>query len=183
MDDAERELILRSRQGDGRAFERLVRPYDRRILSLALDMLGNADDAQDVYQESLLAAYQGLPRFRMESDISTWLHRIAVNRAIKFRSKRRRRRELPDRAASEEVERAPDSPDRGVLDAELQTRLNLALEQLSGQERAAFALCHQQGLKIDQAAELMECSSGAVKSYLFRARDKLRTSLQHYLEL
>lgn len=157
-------------------------PYDRRILGLSLDMLGNAEDAQDVYQESLLAAYQALPRFRMESDFSTWLYRIAVNRAIKFRSKRRRRRELPDRAASEEPERAPDLPDQGVLDAELRARLNLALEQLSGRERAAFALCHQQGLKIDQAAELMECSSGAVTSYLFRARDKVKTDLQHYLE-
>jgi len=182
MDDAERELILRSRQGDGRAFERLVSQYDRRILGLAMDMVGNIEDAQDVFQEALLAAYRGLPRFRMESDFSTWLHRIAVNRAIEFRSQRRRRKELPAGAAPEEMAGPGDSPDREVLSAELRSQLNLAMAQLSGQERAAFTLCHRQGLRIDHAAEIMDCSSGAVKSYLFRAREKVKRALQHYLE-
>ncbi len=182
MDDAERELILRSRQGDGRAFERLVSPYDRRILSLALDMVGNVEDAQDVFQEALLAAYRGLRGFRMESDFSTWLYRIAVNGAIKFRSQRRRRQELPVGTGPVELGQASDSPDQDVLNAELDAQLNLALEQLSGQERAAFTLCHRQGIRIDQAAKLMDCSTGAVKSYLFRGREKVKKNLQHYLE-
>ncbi|HCL31787.1 MAG TPA: hypothetical protein DIC52_25575, partial [Candidatus Latescibacteria bacterium] len=55
-------------------------------------MVGNVPDAQDVYQEALLAAFQGLPRFRMDSVFSTWLYRIAANKALRFRGRRQRRR-------------------------------------------------------------------------------------------
>lgn len=99
MEVAERELILRARQGDAPAFALLVRRYDRRILALALDMVGDVDDAQDVFQEALLAAYRGLSQFRMESDFSTWLYRIAVNKALKFRHRRQRTALREDGAA------------------------------------------------------------------------------------
>ncbi len=85
MDEAERDWIRRAQQGDGWAFEQLVSRYDRPILALARDMVGNVPDAQDVYQEALLAAFRGLSRFRMDSEFSTWLYRIAVNKAIRFR--------------------------------------------------------------------------------------------------
>ena len=82
MDEVERDWIRRAQQGDGWAFEQLVSRYDRPTLALARDMVGNIPDAQDVYQEALLAAFQGLPRFRMDSVFSTWLYRIAVNKAM-----------------------------------------------------------------------------------------------------
>jgi RNA polymerase sigma-70 factor (ECF subfamily) len=102
MDEAEREQIRRAQYGDGWAFEQLVRRYDRPILALARDMVGNVPDAQDVYQEALLAAFQGLPRFRLDSDFSTWLYRIAVRKALRFRSQRQRRRALHEEALLEE---------------------------------------------------------------------------------
>ena len=64
-------------------------------------MVGNVPDAQDVYQEALLAAFQGLPRFRMDSVFSTWLYRIAVNKALRFRGRRQRRREIDEQSALE----------------------------------------------------------------------------------
>ena len=105
MDDEERDLIRRAQYGEGWAFEQLVRRYDRPILALARDMVGNVPDAQDVYQEALIAAFQGLPRFRMDSDFSTWLYRIAVNKALRFR----RQRSNPCRRA--ELARAQSSED------------------------------------------------------------------------
>jgi RNA polymerase sigma-70 factor (ECF subfamily) len=72
--------------------------------------------------------------------------------------------------------------DADLLKQELQRQLDHALEDLSRQERSAFVLCHRQGLRIDAAADIMECSSGAVKSYLFRARDKVKKTLAPYLE-
>ncbi len=64
-------------------------------------MVGNVPDAQDVYQEALLAAFQGLPRFRMDSVFSTWLYRIAVNKALRFRGRRQPRREIDEQSALE----------------------------------------------------------------------------------
>lgn len=182
MDEAERDLIRRAQRGDGWAFEQLVGQYDRAILALARDMVGNVPDAQDVYQEALLAAFRGLPRFRMDSDFSTWLYRIAVNQALRFRGQRQRRGDLSQRAVSEEAEQTGAAPDSELLNEELRHQLDRALEDLSGQERAAFVLCHRQGLRIDRAAELMNCSPGSVKSYLFRGRDKVKRALEPYLE-
>lgn len=179
MNDAERHLILKAREGDGAAFARLVSRYDRRILGLALDMVGNAEDARDVFQEAMLAAYRGLRKFRMESEFSTWLYRIAVNRAITFRNQRRRR-VTPEPSEVEVVDGF--GPERKLLDAELRGQLDRALEELSEKERIAFVLCHRQGVKIDRAAELMNCSAGAVKSYLFRGREKVKRLLRDYME-
>ncbi|MFH1572153.1 MAG: sigma-70 family RNA polymerase sigma factor [Gemmatimonadota bacterium] len=182
MDEAERALIERARGGDGRAFEQLVRPHDRRILALALDMVGHPADAQDVCQEALVAAFRGLSRFRQESEFATWLYGIAVRQALKLRGRRRRREEVWERAGLEGSSAAADSPEDQVLDRELESQLDAALGGLSGQERAAFVLCHRQGLRVDEAAEIMQCSSGSVKSYLFRGRDKVKRALGPYLE-
>lgn len=182
MDESERQLILEARQGSQWAFEKLISRYDRQVLALALDMVGNREDAQDVYQEALLSTYRGLPRFKMESDFFTWLYRIAVNKALRFRQRRGRREEMVAGSLGQESRHGSNSPEQEMLDAELRAQFDRGLEQLSGQERMAFALCHRQGFKIAQTAELMECSAGAVKSYLFRARGKMKRSLRSYLE-
>lgn len=182
MQEAERDLIRRAQHGDGWAFEQLVSRYDGPILALARDMVGNVPDAQDVYQEALIAAFQGLPRFRQDSEFSTWLYRIAVNKALRFRGQRQRRRAVHEMSDQEAPAPSPsDASDKRVLDAELRQQLDLALKQLSARERAAFVLCHRQGLRIDRAAELMQCSAGSVKSYLFRGRDKIRGALEAYM--
>jgi len=178
----EQALIERARSGDAAAFEVLVAPYDRRILSLTYDLLGNAEDARDVYQEALLAVYRALPGFRRESSFATWMQRIAINQALKFR--RRRQRQAPTETAAEAMtERASGpTPEQTVLRGELQEQLEQALATLSPQERLAFALCHLQGVKLREAASVMDCSLGSVKSYLFRARDKVRSRLGKYLD-
>jgi RNA polymerase sigma-70 factor (ECF subfamily) len=187
MDDDERALILKAQRGDQRAFECLVSRYDRRVLGLACDMVGNVEDAQDIFQETFLAAYRALPGFRMDSDFFTYLYRIAVNKALTFRRDRARRI-----AASEDgnpaghpprTEHGVATPEDLLLRAELSRQIEGALEGLSSRERMAFALCHRQGFKIRQAALFMACSEGAVKSYLFRAREKMKSVLCKYTEL
>ena len=138
MNDEERELVLRAQQGDQWAFEQLVGRYDRRVLSLAYDMVGHPEDAQDIYQEALVAAYKNLPRFRLESDFFTWMYRIAVNKALKFRRRYRKRME---RAAEELQEGRMDAttPEGALLEAEFR-------EQLAGRwrifpGRSAWPLC------------------------------------------
>ncbi len=184
MDDEERTWILKARNGDPRAFEALVSRYDRRVLGLACDMVGNAEDAQDVFQETFLAAYRALPGFRLESDFFTWLYRIAVNKALNFRRSRARRiAASADNLAPLRAENGVSTPEEVVLHEELRRQIEEALDSLSNQERMAFVLCHRQGFKIRQAAEFMRCSEGSVKSYLFRARAKVRLALRKYTEI
>ncbi|MBM3278547.1 MAG: hypothetical protein FJY95_10770 [Candidatus Handelsmanbacteria bacterium] len=91
MSDDQRTLLLSAREGDHRAFAALRAGCERRILSLALDITGNTEDAPDIYQETLIAAYRALPTFRMDSRFCTWLYRIALNQALRFRSRWQRR--------------------------------------------------------------------------------------------
>lgn len=191
MNDKERNLILRAQNGDHFAFEQLVTNYDRQVLNLAYSMVGNVDDAQDVYQEALISAYRSLPKFKMKSNFFTWLYRIAVNKAINFKRNKMRYPlesitfENSDSFDYEQSLRTAqnDNPEAGVLNNELKEIIENALINLSSQERMAFVLCHQQGYKIKEASELMECSIGTVKSYLFRAREKLKLKLKKYMEL
>ena len=184
-------MILRAQNGDHFAFEQLVSNYDRQILKLAYSMVGNVDDAQDVYQEALISAYRSLPKFKMKSNFFTWLYRIAVNKAINFnRIKMRHPLESITIENSDSVgyERSlntaqNENPEASVVNNELKELIENALTDLSSKERMAFVLCHQQGYKIKEASELMECSIGTVKSYLFRAREKLKLKLKKYMEL
>ena len=187
MDEDERMLVVRAQQGDQRAFEALVSRYDRRVLGLAYDMAGDSEDARDIFQETFLAAYRALSGFRMESDFFTWLYRIAVNKALTFRRRNARQRasvlregDLPEAQAL--TGGVPDTPEEVVLRAELERQIEAALSALSPQERMAFALCHRQGFKVRQAAAFMRCSEGAVKSYLFRAREKAKAALRNYMD-
>ena len=181
MDREEHNLIARGQAGDRWAFEQLVSRYDRQILALAHNMVGDREEAQDIYQEALLAAFRGLPRFRLESDFFTWLYRIAVNEALKWRKRRKRRKRRRETQWPEE-EWQVDNPEKKILNAELGARIMESLDGLSPQERMAFALCHDQGYKLGQAALYMDCSVGSVKSYLFRARNKMKKDLRTYME-
>ncbi len=188
MTEREKELLHKARQGDNFAFEQLVSSYDRQVLSLAYSMVGNADDAQDVYQEALLSAYKALPKFRMQSDFFTWIYRITVNKAINFKRKRSRyqieslTKPEPDTFDSDLRISVSETPEEISVKKELKDAIEEAVMLLSSKERMAFVLCHQQGYKIREAAELMDCSLGTVKSYLFRAREKLKVHLKSYME-
>ena len=122
MADNEDKLIHQAQHGDARAFERLIAPYDRRLLNLAYDMVGNTEEAQDIFQEALLSAFKTLPRFQGRSSFFTWLYRIVINKALNFRQ--RHARTIPfsdgDGLAAEQIIAPPsDSPDQRRVASEL----------------------------------------------------------------
>ena len=190
MKDREIELIYKAQKGDSFAFEQLMSSYDRQVLSLAYSIVGNPDDAQDIYQEALISAYKSLPKFRMQSDFFTWLYRIAVNKAINFKRKNLKyQNESITKSDSDSYGSDHDlrislseTPEEVTIQNELKELIEEAVLLLSSQERMAFVLCHQQGYKLREAAELMNCSLGTVKSYLFRSREKLKIHLKPYME-
>jgi len=188
MKDREIELIHKAQKGDSFAFEQLVSNYDRQVLNLAYSIVGNADDAQDIYQEALISAYRALPKFRMQSDFFTWLYRIAVNKSLNFKRKMLKHQaesiSNSDSYGSDHDLRfsISETPEEITVKKELKDVIEEAVLLLSSKERMAFVLCHQQGYKLREAAELMDCSIGTVKSYLFRSREKLKVKLRSYME-
>ncbi len=186
------ELVLLAREGNGSAFEQLVGRYDRQVLSLALSYTRNGEDAKDCYQEVFLRVYRALPKFKFESQFSTWLFRVATNVCLTHRQRAVRHSHTSIEAAfdSEEgpsrvmVESLTDdkSADRQMRDAQIGERVSRAMEVLSPRQKMVFILKHHQGMKLREIAAQMNCAEGTVKKYLFTATERLRAQLKDVYE-
>ena len=135
-------LVREAQGGSSAAFEELVRNYDQPVLRLALRITGSESDAQDVYQESFLRAYQSLPGFRFECSFYTWIHRITTNVCLDYLRRRRKHQTQVTVVVSQEGEERemvhflPDhhptsDPDRILRTRELRRQIASALQQLS----------------------------------------------------
>jgi len=184
LKETEEELVRSAQSGNIAAFERLVRLLEGQMLAVAAGFAHTPDDANDIYQDSMLAAYKALPKFKLESKFSTWLHKIVVNTALSNRRKLKRTWQklalIQSEYEHQETYIDNRSPESSTLDSELNTQINRAMLKLSDNERIAFVLCHQQGFKLREAAEVMGCTDSSVKVVLFRARNKLKKLLQEY---
>lgn len=182
--ETEDELVRSAQAGDVAAFENLMRLLERQMLAVAAGFAHTPDDANDIYQDAMLAAYKALPNFKLESQFSTWIHKIVVNTALSNRRKLKRtwQKMAAVQAEYEQVEKYTDkrSPESNMLDSELSCAISQAMTRLSDTERIAFVLCHQQGFKLKEAAEVMSCTENSVKVVLFRARNKLKARLAEY---
>jgi RNA polymerase sigma-70 factor, ECF subfamily len=159
--------VERSRRGDRSAMERLFETYRPLVFAVGLSICGNAEDADDVVQESFLRAFRGLDGWRGESAFSTWLYAIATRVALDWGARfHRRPRPSPADAAT------PD-PD---LD-EKRGRLLDALKKLPEQQRLTLILRHFRALSIAEIAEAQGCAEGTVKANLHFAVQKLRELL------
>jgi len=178
------ELIEAAKAGNNRAFDELIRLHDKRILQVAHGIMGNMQDAYDVYQEGVLKAYKKLPSFRFESSFNTWLTRIVINQALNMKKKLRVRRFLsfdqPDTLPSESFADSALAPDEVFISNELSAQIQESLTKLSDRERAVFVLKHLHGYKLREIAVMIDCAEGTVKNYLFRATKKLREEFSSY---
>jgi len=182
------ELIRAAQKGDRQAFDSLVRRYDRSVLRLALHMLGNEQDAQDVHQEAFLKAYRHLSNFRFECSFYTWLYRIVTNLCLDQLRRRKSRREDPATAldgTGDEIDllanltdgRASANPARELERKTMHSAIQGALEELTPRERTVFELKHYQGLKLRTIGEMLSTTEETAKNTLFRATRKLRARL------
>lgn len=166
--------MLRARAGDARAFDRLVERHGRLVLSVARNLLGHREDAEDVAQEVFLRFYRSLGRFDPSRPVEPWLVRITVNCA---RSHRRRR----DRDGMSSLEDTPGEPaaPRGkgpgaALDAaEVRAALRAGLATLPERERLVFVLRDVQGLEVTVVAEALGVSPVTVRRQSMEGRKKL----------
>jgi RNA polymerase sigma-70 factor (ECF subfamily) len=189
MENEERECIYKAQQGNTLAFEKLVKRYDRRVLALVYQLLGNVQDAEDVYQEVFMRVYKNIHRFRFESDFYTWLYRIAVNCAISYRKRRNRHIHASiGETGQEKTERiwtpsdSKPGPDAEYIHSEIKAKIEANLDQLPLMQRIVFTLRFLQDFKIKEIANIINCSEGTVKNYIFRSTQKMRSYLAPYLQ-
>jgi RNA polymerase sigma-70 factor, ECF subfamily len=170
-------LVERCQQGDLGAFEEIYRTHSRRLYGVAVRMLGNPADADDMLQEIFLAAHRKLDSFRGESALGTWLYRLAVNLCLDYlRSRTGRALHLTD--ALEDEPALPDAGSRGLAERTV-TKMDLerALSQLPEGCRTAFVLHDVQGLEHREVGEIMGIAEGTSKSQVHKARLRLRALL------
>jgi RNA polymerase sigma-70 factor (ECF subfamily) len=176
-------LIARSLQHDREAFGLLVTRYAEPVLNLAHRLVGDPAEAQDVAQETFLAAFRALPGFRGESRFSTWLYRIAVNkcrdwlRAKQSRAERSQSQEDEQELADLAVE--TDTPERVLSLKELGGHLERALQELPLAYREAFLLKHVEGLSYEEMGRILNVGADALKMRVYKARARLRRRLAH----
>jgi len=176
------------RAGDRAEFARLVETYSAAIYRLAIKMLENTQDAEDILQETFIKAFRHLNTFDGRSSLSTWLYRIATNEALM--TLRRRKVNLvsldePDETLEQEQEplQIVDwccMPEEELMSAEARQYLDRAIDELSPNLRVVFILRDMEGLSTQEVAEILSLSETAVKTRLSRARLRLRELLSEY---
>ena len=183
----ETQLIAQARNGDMLAFRKLVEANKRNVYYLALDMLGNHHDAEDMSQDVFIKAHRTLDSYRGDGKFSSWLYRITVNLSInKKRKKAVSAMNLKDDFDLESNENAAfagvkhGNPERSADAMLAQDHIESALGALSGKERAVFVLRHFKDLPLKEIATTLSLAEGTVKSLLFRAIRKLQEELSFY---
>jgi len=176
------------RAGDRAEIARLVDAYSTNIYRLALKMLANPQDAEDVLQNTFLKAIQALPKFEGRSSLSTWLYRIAANEALM--TLRRRKPEIEfsptiDAIENEELMLTEFTdwcclPEGDLISSEAQNYLDQAIQELSEKLRVVFILRDIEKLSIRETSEALGLTETTVKTRLLRARLKLRELLSAY---
>lgn len=181
-------LVERVLGGGKRAFEALVRRHERRVYRVALAVLGNAEDAEEAMQDAFIKAYRHLGQFRKEARFSTWLTRIAVNQAIEKRNARKNyvplaeAKEAKAGSAPRRFEPWEDNPEQSYGRQEMHRMIEEAIQSLPEIYREVFVLRDVEGLRADEAAEVLGITIPALKSRLLRARLMMREMLAEKFE-
>jgi RNA polymerase sigma-70 factor (ECF subfamily) len=181
----EAALVQRCADGDEVAFAELVAEHQRMVVQLAINLLGDRDEALDLSQEVFLRVFRTIHRFRGQSSLRTWIYRIAVNQA-RNRHRFWRRRHRGDQVSLDqhlathgEFPSGRDlTPDRVLAQKQLAERLQRALDDLPFDQRTAIVLREIDGLSYEEIAFSLGVAIGTVKSRLTRARQTLRLQLR-----
>ncbi len=179
--DAEHLILERVRAGDHRALASLIERHKDRAYTLAFRILGSRVEAEEVVQDAFLRAYQNIASFRGDASFGTWLYRIVFNLSMTIRSRRRQPAQPLDTLVEEPAEGAYDDRTWDALDRlehqEQAALLERVLRSLPEQHRIAVELFYLQEQSYEEIVVIMGVPLGTVKTYLFRARKRLKVLL------
>jgi RNA polymerase sigma-70 factor, ECF subfamily len=185
------DLVLAARKGDRDAFKTLFERYHRRAYALAFGVLRHQDDALDVVQDAFIKAHKYLDKFEGNSSFYTWLYRIVMNLAIDHLRKHRRVKPVELDETRIEEGGADNSllpkilganPGRALMDKQIRTRIDQALDELSENHRSVLVMRELEGLSYEEMAQAMGCSKGTIMSRLFHARKNMQKRLIDLIE-
>jgi len=180
---SDEELMVLVASGDDIAFRSLVERHQNLVIGTVARMVGPAE-AEDIAQQVFLNVWKSAPRWRPDARFTTWL--LTITKRLVFNESRRRSRArlVPQSDEERETTDYPDggqSPDRSLLDEELNRAIEVALSSLPEKERLAVVLRRYEELPYEEIAVVLGCTLPAVKSLLFRARNSLKEQLAPYL--
>jgi len=179
----EQQLVERCRRGDDDAFRELVDRHKRLVFALIARSVPNVARAEELSQEVFLRVYRGLPYFRGEARLSTWIYRIAGNLIIEERKGRRQTEvSLDETWPGADVPRFdPGAADRAFDEIELRDRLSKAIDQLPANYQVLVNGHYLDGMRYEDLAESLQLPMGTVKTHLHRAKQLLRRMLERDL--
>jgi RNA polymerase sigma-70 factor (ECF subfamily) len=177
----ERELVERCRSGDERAFQELVEAYKALVFALIARTVQNRSRAEDLAQEVFLRVHRGLPYFRGEARLSTWIYRIVANVCLQEQTQPIAV-SLEGREGQAAVNASTGRVDRQFGDLELRDRLEKAIARLTPQYRLVIAAHYLEGVRYEDLAEALQLPLGTVKIQLHRAKQQLRRLLETELK-
>ena len=172
---SERELVERCRSGDETAFQDLVDRHKGLVFALIARTVQDRSRAEDLAQEVFLRVHRGLPYFRGEARLSTWIYRIVANVCV-HDAARPAALSLDDERAAKRP--PPSATDRQYGDFELRDRLEKAIARLPGNYRLLIGAHYLQGMQYEDLAEALQLPLGTVKTQLYRAKQQLRRLLE-----
>lgn len=183
MQPGDAELVRRARHGDEAACHEMVDLYSAPLYRLAFSLTGNAEDAEDVLQETFSGAFRSLRGFQERSSLKTWLTRILMRQAARFHRGRFRRRTTSLEAFEDNPagRNAAEPAARNETDCGAKMDIMQELERLSPDHREVIVLREMQGMSYDEIAGVLNVPRGTVESRLFRARQELKERLKDYL--
>jgi RNA polymerase sigma-70 factor (ECF subfamily) len=182
------ELAARIADGDGAAFELMMRRHNRRLYRIARSVLRDSADAEDTLQEAYLAAYRAIGSFRGEASLATWLSRLVLNQCFARRRREQRRGNIvsivpvSDVTEFESAELDDDTPDRALVRSELRALLERKVDELPEAFRTVFMMRCVEELTVEETAQLLDIPEATVRTRHFRARSLLRESLARDIE-
>ncbi len=181
------QLIRSFQAGDEKAFEELVRRYQRQVANLIYLTLGDRSEVEDLTQEAFLRVYRSLERFEFDSSFYSWLYRIVVNLCIDELRRRKIKRTFSlDFFTENRLEREPATTTKNgfdeLLGREKREMILTALNGISHEHRTILVLREYHDLSYREIAEILKITPQAVKSRIFRARAELRELLKGYFK-
>lgn len=185
-----RALVERLQAGDQAAFRELYDRYHRRVFAVAVGVVKNPEDANDVVQNAFIKVHKHIAKFQGNSSFYTWLYRITMNLAIDHIRKRRNVTDFDERFKRDDaagdgtlVPRVMDeNPSKTVRRKELTGRIQEALDQLPEYHRAVIVLREIEGMSYEEMADSLDVPKGTIMSRLFHARKKMQEMLSSYVE-
>ena len=181
-DVTDANLVSRFKEGDQKAFDRIVERYQQKVFALACRIMGNEEEALDISQETFIKVYEKIHSYHGGAALFTWIYRITVNLAINALRKKKRRATLHLELKTMYPGDVSWNPSSHLHSSNISHRVDKAVAKLPAKQKMVFILRQLEGLQYNEIAQVLNRSVGAVKATYFHATRNLRNELADLME-